>query len=210
MIEYGMDHASSTSSSIAMTSWGPVALAGLFVAQLSVTPVVNQGPNIYKSLFKRDLYHSAATPPSYDQYRSIITGEYHQEHDQLKAVSSLQLNPFIEQLNYWVDSINLPSKWSVEGIDPPSFACRKLAKAIVIQLLKDYQLYPSRISATIEEGVFINYINHVNKLNLTIEAYNDLEVAAIITRDKEIIFSTDISNENLTEIIQIFNARKIS
>ena len=109
-------------------------------------------------------------------------------------------------MNHWVDSVNIPQKWVEEGIHPPTLECRKLAKSVVLQLLKEHQLYPSRISATIEEGVFVNYVNHINKRNLSIEIYNDLDIAAIITRDKEIIISADISNEDFAKISQIFKA----
>lgn len=204
MIKYDTEHAPRT------LTVNPVLMAGLVAAQLSTAQIGNQQKGLDKSLFKHDRYYSSAILPSFDHYRSVITGEYHQGHDPLEGIISAKFNPLVEQLNSWVDSINLPNKWQAEGVHPPTLECRKLAKSVVLQLLKIYQLYPSRISATIEEGAFINYINHVNKHNLSIEVYNDLDIAAIITRDKEIIMSADITNENFKEIIQIFNARQLS
>jgi hypothetical protein len=196
MNEYDEGHALSTVS----------VVVRLFALPLLTVQIDNQQRELNKSLFKKDVYQSAVTPSSLDQSRSILTGEYHQGHDPIAA----KLNPFIEELNSWVDSISLPNKWIVEGIHPPTLECRKLAKVVVLQLLKNYSIYPSRISATIEEGIFINYINHVDRLDLSIEVYNDLDIAAIVTRDKEIIMSADIANENFTEIIQIFKARQLS
>lgn len=199
MIEYNTN--SHTASTV---------IVGLFAAHLLAAPVGKQQEALDKSLFKCDRYYSSATLPSFDHYRNVITGEYPQGYDPVEGIIAAKFNPLVEQLNYWVDSINLPSKWVVEGIHPPTSECRVLAKSAILRLLKDYQLFPSRISATIEEGVFVNYINHINKLNLSIEVYNDLDVAAIITRDKEIILSADISNENFTDIVQIFYARQLS
>ena len=176
MIEYDTKQSSHTVSS--------VAIAGLIAAKIFTGQHGIEQVDLDKSFYKRNVYHASVTPPTLDQYRNVITGEYHQGHDPLEGIILAKFNPFIVQLNHWVDSVNIPQKWVEEGIHPPTLECRKLAKSVVLQLLKEHQLYPSRISATIEEGVFVNYVNHINKRNLSIEIYNDLDIAAIITRDK--------------------------
>ena len=198
MIEYDTKQSSHTLSS--------VAIASLIAAKIITSQHGIEQVDPYKFLYKRYFYYASANPPSLDQYRNVITGEYHQGRDPLEGIFLAKFNPLIVQLNHWVDSVNIPKKWVEEGIHLPTLECRKLAKSVVLQLLKEHQLYPSRISTTIEEGVFINYINHINKRNLSIEIYNDLDIAAIITRDKEIIISADISNEDFAKIIQIFQA----
>ena len=200
-MNYRTEQASNTVSSSAL-------VVGLFVVHLSGARVDNHQISSYTPL-NPGIYLRSATPSSFDQYRGIITGEYQQQRDPAEGIISEKFNPLIEQLNSWVDSIKLPNKWETEGIRPPTLECRKLAKSVTVRLLKTYRLYPSRVSATIEEGVFINYINHVNRSTLSIEAYNDLDLAAIVTRDKEIILSADISDENFKEVIQVFNARQI-
>lgn len=118
-----------------------------------------------------------------------------------------ELDRFSEELTSWVDSVLLPEKWIFEGIHPPTIECKNLAKSVVLKLYNDFSIYPVRISATVEEGIFIKYTNHINKRELSIEVYNDLDIAAIITKEKEIIASMDIldiSDENFSEIFRIF------
>ena len=120
------------------------------------------------------------------------------------------LDRFSEELICWVDSVLLPEKWISEGIHPPTVESKKLAKSIILKLYKDFSIYPIRISATVEEGTFIKYINHINKRELSIEIYNDMDIAAIITKGKEIITSMDIpyiSDEYFSEIFRIFFER---
>ena len=121
-----------------------------------------------------------------------------------------ELDRFSEELSHWVDSVLLPEKWISEGIHPPTAECKNLAKSVILKFHKDFSIYPLRISATVEEGVFIKYINHINKRELSFEVYNDLDIAAIITKGKEIIISMDIpyiSDEYLSAIFRIFFER---
>ncbi len=155
-------------------------------------------------------YSSDITPSSFDEIRSIITGEYRQTHDPMEGMLAEQLNPMVEQLNHWVDSVSTPMKWITEGVQPPTFECKELTKSVVFSLLKNNKMYPSRVSATIEEGTFVNYFNHVTKVNLALEFYNDLDIAAIATRDKDILLAADIENDNFKEIVEIYNSGEIS
>ncbi len=198
MIEYDTKQSSNTVSS--------VAIAGVIAAKIfSGQPTVEQA-DFNTFLYKPTSYRSSITPPSLDQIRDVITGEYYQGRDPSEGISLSKLNPLIVQLNHWVDSVNIPNKWIQDGIRPPNSECQEKTRSVVSQLLKEHQLYPSRISATIEEGIFVNYINHINKRSMSIEIYNDLDIAAIITHDKEIIISADIANEDFTKIIEIYQA----
>ena len=121
-----------------------------------------------------------------------------------------ELDRFSEELISWVDSVLLPEKWISEGVHPPTVECKNLAKSAIVKFYKDFSIYPTRISATVEEGIFIKYINHANKKELSIEIYNDLDIAALITKGKEIITSMDIpyiSNEYFSKIFEIFYER---
>ena len=183
---------------------GSVAIASLLAARIFTGPHRIHPEDFDQFKYNRNAYQTPVTSSTLDQYRNVITGEYYQGHDPSEGIILARFNPFITQLNHWIDSISIPQKWVQEVIHPPTLECRALAKSVVLKLLKEHQLYPSRISATIEEGVFVNYIDHINKRNLSIEIYNDLDIAVIITQDKEIITSIDISNEDFAKIIQIF------
>lgn len=103
----------------------------------------------------------------------------------------------------------ISEEWISEGIHPPTVESKKLAKSVILKLYKDFSIYPIRISATVEEGTFIKYINRINKLELSIEIYNDMDIAAIITKGKEIITSMDIlSMSDFIYLINIFQRFK--
>lgn len=108
------------------------------------------------------------------------------------------------QLILWVDSVTLPKRLLSENIAPPTIECKNKAQSIVSKLHKDFSINPLRISASIEEGIFIKYTNHINQRDLSIEIYNDLNVAAIVTKNDETITSRDIYNESFSEIYKIF------
>lgn len=108
------------------------------------------------------------------------------------------------QLMLWISSVTLPKRLLSENIAPPTIECKNQAQATILKLYKDFSLYPIRISASIEEGIFIKYINHKNQRELSIEIYNDSEVAAIVTKYNETIVSRDIHNESFSEIYKIF------
>ncbi|MGO9613841.1 MAG: hypothetical protein ACLPX5_12500 [Dissulfurispiraceae bacterium] len=115
------------------------------------------------------------------------------------------LDPISIELAQWVHSVSLPKKWSDEGIYPPTIDCKNLTRTIVTKLYENYSLYPVRISASVEEGIFLKYLNHSTKRELDIEIYNDFDIAAIITTDKEIIESLDIADESFEMAYTIFS-----
>ena len=137
----------------------------------------------------------------------ILKGGLNAQKQEKYIEAYTELDRFSEELRHWVDSVSLPEKWISEGIHPPTVECKNLAKSVILKFYKDFSMYPISISATIEEGIFIKYINHINKLELSLEIYNDMDIAAIITKGKKIIFSRDIpyiSDEYFSEIFGIF------
>lgn len=110
------------------------------------------------------------------------------------------------QLSHWVYSVARPKKWDAEEIAPPTVECKNKTESTVLNFYKNFQLHPIRISASIEEGIFIKYINHENQKELSIEIYNDLDIAASITKHNEIIFTKDISDESFSEVHRVFHS----
>lgn len=119
--------------------------------------------------------------------------------ESIQAIDKLK-----HQLILWVDSVTLPKRLISENIAPPTIECKNKAQSIVLKLYENHRLYPIRISASVEEGVFIKYTNYINQRDLSIEIYNDSDVVAIVTRNDETITSRDINNESFSEIYKIF------
>jgi hypothetical protein len=115
-------------------------------------------------------------------------------------------DPVVKQLNGWIHSLELPPRWRTDGIAPPNYDCKKLAREVAEVLYRDFSLVPIRIAVSIEEGIYLKYKNFDNDKVLEIEVYNDnLDIAAILTRDDETIKSVDIEKEDFSEIVKLFN-----
>lgn len=111
----------------------------------------------------------------------------------------------IKNLFLKIDSLQIPSKWHIEGINPPTIECKNLAKTTVEHLHSDFIMSPERISPTIEEGVFVKYVNYKNYRELSIEIYNDLDMVALVTtQDGNIIVSEEIVGGDFSDICRIF------
>ncbi len=113
----------------------------------------------------------------------------------------------IENLKSRVYSVNIPDKWRKEGIAAPTIQCKEIAAEQIADLYSIYNIYPERISATIEEGIFVLYKDYYSRKDLSIEIYNDLDIAVMITKGKEIIKSVDILDQSFEDLIKIFHER---
>lgn len=119
----------------------------------------------------------------------------------------VEFNPVTNFLQSQVYAVNIPKKWKLEGILPPTILCKEKSANIIKKLYKDKKIIPVRVNATIEEGLFIKYVDYNTSKELSIEIYNDFDIAALITQNNEIIKTVDIIDENFEEIITIFQTR---
>lgn len=114
------------------------------------------------------------------------------------------LKPAFENLIERIFALTIPKKWKVEGIKAPNLICKTYASSIASQLYNEYSIYPERINSSVEEGIMLYYKNNDNNNELNIEVYNDLDVAALISNNNEIIKSFDIYDSYYNKIIDIF------
>jgi len=113
-------------------------------------------------------------------------------------------NPVTKKISDIIDTLKIPGKWKAESINPPNITCKLLAKRVSKDIYDSYEEIPIRIAPTIEEGVFFYYKNFENNIEMYIEVYNDLDIAAVLFRKKEIIKSFDICNEDFSEVFSLF------
>ena len=105
-----------------------------------------------------------------------------------------------------IDQITLRKRWEIEGIKPPNIFCKNKTKEICLSLYDKYKIIPQKIDASIEEGIYVLYLNTRNNRTIEIEIYNDLDVAAIVTDNNinKIIASQDIKQNYFDYIIRHF------
>ncbi len=112
-----------------------------------------------------------------------------------------------DQLRGRVLSVSLPKWWLEEGAPPPMIGAKEKGADEVEDVYKFFGLIPEKVSATVEGGVFLKYFDRRTQNSLVIEIYNDLKVAAIVTRGKGIIASADVNNnEDLARVITKFKS----
>ena len=113
-----------------------------------------------------------------------------------------------KRLREKVLSVVLPARWEKEGVAPPSIGAKKKAASFISQLYNDFFLIPERIESTVEGGVFASYYEVRSGNLLSIEFYNDLDVAAIVTKGKAILDSIDIyDDKDLIRAILVFQTK---
>ncbi|OGJ90700.1 MAG: hypothetical protein A2487_15305 [Candidatus Raymondbacteria bacterium RifOxyC12_full_50_8] len=129
------------------------------------------------------------------------------------AGSTLKLtyNPHYEitrrHLENLVSDVALPKTWKTEGLAEPNQDCKQKSKEIIYKLFDEYRILPLRVAASVENGIFFCYKDPVNSARiLSIEVYNDLDVAAVISEGKTIVASFDIENDDYTPVMHSFNA----
>ena len=105
-----------------------------------------------------------------------------------------------------IDQITLRKRWEIEGIKPPNIYCKNITKKICLSLFDKHNIIPHKIDASIEEGIYVLYLNTRKNRTIEIEIYNDLDVAAIVTDNNinKIIASQDIKQNNFDYIIRHF------
>lgn len=113
-------------------------------------------------------------------------------------------NYVLSNLKAKINTLTIPERWVAEDVEKPNYVCREEAYNVVKYLYNSYEYHPERIGPSKEGGIFIYYVNYHNNKTLSLEVSNDLEIAALINKDKEIIDVLDILNFNFSEIVQVY------
>ena len=68
---------------------GYIPIPGIIATQLLSTPPLNtKQEDFHTPLYRCNVYQSSAIPHTFDQFRSVVTGEYYQGIDQFEAAIS--------------------------------------------------------------------------------------------------------------------------
>jgi hypothetical protein len=86
--------------------------------------------------------------------------------------------------SYFVTTIS-GLRYQDEDVEDPNEIAKELAVDICYQLFSDYRIAPERISATVEEGVYLGYRTTDGGRYMSIEAYNDGDVCALVNDEIE-------------------------
>jgi len=100
----------------------------------------------------------------------------------------------------------LSDKWLKEGIAPPNVKSKAVALMTVIFLYEKFHLLPQRIAASVEEGITLVYQHYLFPRTMTVESYNDGQIAAVVNEAKNVLFCGTIEKTDFREAFSYFNA----
>ncbi|HEB30156.1 MAG TPA: hypothetical protein ENI15_04690 [Spirochaetes bacterium] len=174
--------------------------ANLYIDDL--IPAKNGEWRVIKSMFKDR--KDSETTVDIAQEKNEVSFLY---NDKKKLITNTSIDLIKDYLSAKIYSIIIPRKWKDEDISSPTIKCKEISSKLVIRLFDNYEIIPDRSSATIEGGIFLLYIDFTSGNRLSIEVYNDLDIAAIITNNKKIIKAFDIDDETIEKVICTFQER---
>lgn len=100
-----------------------------------------------------------------------------------------------------------PYHWE-KGIEKPNMAAKTQCLSAITVLFHEYQLVPSSIVDSVEEGICVRYDGATawEDRSMVIEYYNDLEIALIIldNSQKEVIYREDVREMNFAHAVKIY------
>jgi|GEM_PF-3086875 hypothetical protein len=114
----------------------------------------------------------------------------------------------IEEFSQKIYNLEFPGHWVEEGINKPNILAKDNAVSICKQLYTRYNLIPSSILPTKEEGIYIDYDNFDSdkSLSLIIETYNDSATAVVVydNINNNTLYSEDINELNFEKAVRSF------
>lgn len=87
----------------------------------------------------------------------------------------------------------LGDHWHREGVPGPSQDAIRDSSRVLEQLYVDTGILPQRVTQSIEEGIYIDF---VNGHRVILEMYNEGTAAIIVTDYKDIIDSVEVSSDD--------------
>jgi hypothetical protein len=99
----------------------------------------------------------------------------------------------------------VPPHWKEIGVNAPNLIAKNIAFNICCKLYKSHNLQPFIILPTVEEGVYIKYVE--GDRSLVIEAYNDTDISLVICENKKILYHEDIHDMDFEKAVTIFKRK---
>ena len=109
----------------------------------------------------------------------------------------------IELAYIQIDIANLPEHQERTYKITPTKKARKLAKEVVSYILNSRTILPTRVAATIEGGIYLAYT--YDNLEMKVEVYNDLAIAAILTDNSNEVIIDSLDMHTISDIQILIN-----
>ena len=113
------------------------------------------------------------------------------------------MNKDIELAYIQIDIANLPEHQERTYKFAPTKKARHLAKEVVSYILNSRTILPTRVAATIEGGIYLAYT--YGDLELKVEIYNDLAIAAILTDNSNEVIMDSLDIHAISDVQILLN-----
>lgn len=110
----------------------------------------------------------------------------------------------VEFLKGRVQDARVPLRWRQEGVNEPTDDCRQLCLRLAEKLFLDYGLLPSKVVASRQEGLYLDYKSLHSGRSLGIEADNELDVVAVVSDANGILASAAFEGDEVQHLLRVF------
>jgi hypothetical protein len=133
----------------------------------------------------------------------VIPGSFG-DNDIERLISVSFLQP--AERHFWLQllRLNISSRWSRGDVLAPTWECRLKTFWILRDILLRYGILPSMVDASIESGVTMVYQHDIADKRMTLEIYNSLDVAVVVSERNHVIYAEDLDDSQLDTAISVF------
>ena len=110
----------------------------------------------------------------------------------------------VEYLLGRIQDAKLPPRWAEEGVAEPSDDCRRTCFTMAERLFVERELIPSKVVASRQEGIYVEYKTPRSDRLLGIEVDNELDVVAVVSDANQILASAAFEGDEALELLRIF------
>ena len=125
----------------------------------------------------------------------------------IPAARGADYAPRIDPVDYLkgrIDDARVPLRWREDGVAEPTEDCRRSCLELTGQLLAKHGMLPSKVVASRQEGIYLEYKSPQSGRTLGIEVDNELDTVAVVSDANQILASAAFDDEEAEKLLRIF------
>jgi antitoxin (DNA-binding transcriptional repressor) of toxin-antitoxin stability system len=139
---------------------------------------------------------------------SLVITDHDQPVAELKPIAgdpcSQDRRAITEYLKARIAAATIPPRWREDGVVEPTDQCRSSTFTLAEWLFTKYALLPSRVVASRQEGVYLEYQSPTGDRRLGIEVDNELDAVAVVSDAYQVLASAPFDDEQVEGILRVF------
>jgi prevent-host-death family protein len=111
---------------------------------------------------------------------------------------------FVDYLRSRIDDARVPPRWREEGVAEPTEECRRSCLEVTERLVEKHGLLPSKVVASRQGGIYLEYKSPPSGRTLGIEIDNELDAVAVVADTNGTLASAAFEDNEAQELLRIF------